>query len=121
MVLHDISSYDTFLFDFSSVTGEGYLIIEIGSPSTSRTDLIRTPIIEAGWVAVPFESIYSEPGRGPASVNILHLTFEAATPTFGFTLDEITLVPVPEPASYALAAGAASLACLALRRRRGTP
>jgi len=117
----DASPYDSFAFDFSDLIGTGDLVIEIGfGPSFYNETTLSTPITEPGWLEVPMEAINYSP-RGGDTLNAfhtIHFTFRATSPTFGFTLNEIALTTVPEPASAAALLGATVLAAATLRRKR---
>jgi len=117
----DASPYTFFAFDFTDLAGTGDIVIEIGfGPSIYRENTLSTPITEPGWLAVPMESInYSTRGGDTLNAfNSIHFTFRATSPTFGFTLNEIALTTVPEPASAAALLGVTVLAAATLRRRR---
>jgi len=119
--LFDASPYNAFTFDFTDLAGTGDIVIEIGfGPSIYNTTTLSTPITEPGWLAVPMESInYSTSGGDTLNAfKSIHFTFRATSPTFGFTLNEIALTTVPEPASAAVLLGGAVLAAATLRRRR---
>ena len=119
----DASPYDVFAFNFTNLVGTGDLVIEIGfGPSFYNETTLSTPITEPGWLAVPMEAInYSTRGGNTLNAfNSIHFTFRATSPTFGFTLNEIALTTVPEPASAAALLGATVLAAATVcRRRRG--
>jgi len=115
----DASPYTFFAFDFTDLAGTGDIVIEIGfGPSIYRENTLSTPITEPGWLAVPMEAInYSTRGGNTLNAfNSIHFTFRATSPTFGFTLNEIALTTVPEPASAAALLGATVLAAATLRR-----
>jgi hypothetical protein len=119
--IFDASPYTAFAFDFTDLVGTGDLVVEIGfGPSIYRETTLSTPITEPGWLAVPMEAInYSTRGGDTLSAfSSVHFTFRATSPTFGFTLNEIALTTVPEPASAAALLGATVLAAATLRRKR---
>lgn len=123
--LFDASLYNAFAFGFTDLVGTGDLVIEIGyGPNFYNEATISTPITEPGWLEVPMEAInYSTRGNNTLNAfSSIHFTFRAASPTFGFTLDEIALTAVPEPSSAAaLLGGFALFLASAGRRRRGQP
>ena len=117
---YDISGYSDFLFHFTEVTGTGFVVIQLGTQLVPDSETLRVPITEAGWLAVPFAqvNVNTVPFQNFDYFHNLHFTFEAQSQTFGFTLDEISLAAVPEPAHAALACGLLSAAWLASRHRR---
>ena len=119
--IFDASLYNAFTFDFTDLVGTGDIVIEIGfGPSIYNTTTLSTPITEPGWLAVPMEAInYSSRGGDTLNAfNSIHFTFRATSPTYGFTLNEIALTTVPEPASAAALLGGAVLAAATLRRKK---
>jgi len=91
-----IVGYSAFEFDFSAVTGAGFLIIELGSatavygPTTNRINLGGP-----GVVTVPFSQLNFGTNGSINSFNSLHFTFEAATEEFSISMNEIRVVPEP--------------------------
>ena len=113
---YDISGYSAFEFDFASVEGEGELIIDFGNGSAANSpSSLRVPFAEAGLLTVPVEMINLSSHSLDAFYGV-HFVFQATSPTFGFTLNEIRLVP--EPATWALLLGASALGLAMVRRHR---
>lgn len=106
--------YDALVFDFASVSGSGFIIVELGSPSdTYGPEVPRVPIDSAGSITFPFSELTFGTGGSVDSFNALQITFEAETEQFSFTLNEVRAVPEPS-AVYLAGIG---VLCL-LRRRR---
>ncbi len=71
-----------------------------------------------GEIVIPFSYLA---GADLAQVQEITISISRFEPGFTMVLDSFATAAIPEPASYAWGAGAASVACLALRRRRRTP
>jgi hypothetical protein len=96
-----ILGYSAFELDFSSVTGAGFLIIELGSETAIYgPSAYRISINNPGTVSVPFSNLNFGTNGSINSFNALHFTFEAATEQFSMSLNEIRVVP--EPSSFLL-------------------
>lgn len=111
-----IAGYDIFQFDFSQLQGQGNLIVELGNQSGFYGPTAqRISLSSSGIVSVPFDQLNFGSGGSVGSFSSLHVRFEAVSPEFSFTLEEIRLVPEP---SALLLVGVAGMA-LSLRRARG--
>lgn len=110
-----IMGYDHFEFEFSQIQGQGNLIIELGNPSDIYGPTAhRLSLSSSGIVSVPFDQLNFGSGGSIGSFSSLNIRFEAVSPEFSFTLEEIRLVPEP---SALLLVGVAGMA-LSLRRAR---
>lgn len=116
---YSLSTYSALTLDFSSVTGEGLLVIEMGFGE------LELPITEAGLVVVPFAEWIIPPDSQASfdSFPYLKLRWINVTQSAGFTLREIAAIPtaVPEPATYATLTSLAVLSTLMFRRPRRHP
>jgi len=110
---YDITRCTGFFLGFSELSGVGSLYVEVGSSDGSvgehHMDLTGPGDVFYSVTDVKPNSIHTVD-----SFNILRFIFEARSPRFSFTLNEIRLVPEPSGALLALVAAAGSLA----RRRR---
>lgn len=111
--LHSIAAYSAFILGFSQITGLGDLYIELGSTDTPSV-LVRLPLNAAGEYHYPVSDVYANPGHTLEAFSVLRFGFEARSPEFSFTLEEIRLVPEPSATFSAALAGM----LLTLRRRR---
>ena len=84
-----------FVLDFSSLTGTGSLIVELGRSNTPGPSTLRVDLNSAGEVVVPFSQWNIESGETISDFSALHFTFEAVSEQFSFTLNEINAVPEP--------------------------
>lgn len=108
--------YDAFEFEFSSLSGTGFLIAEIGSPSATYPSETtnRIALGSPGAVVLPFSDLNFGNNGSIDSFHVIHFVFEAESQEFSFGLDEIRVVP--EASTMLLIAfGAGSIL---LRRRR---
>jgi hypothetical protein len=108
--------YDAFEFDFSSLSGTGFLIAEIGSPSaTYPPDTTnRIALGASGVVTLPFSELNYGDSSTIGSFHSIHFVFEADSQEFSFGLNEIRVVP--EPSAWLLIGSGAG--ALLLRRHR---
>jgi len=112
---YDISDESYFILGFSQLSGVGSLYVEVGS-SSEPEGLLRLDLTAAGDLWYPVSGVRENSIHTVNSFNVLRFIFEARSPEFSFTLDEIRLVPEPSAALLGLAAGAGLLT----RRRRIT-
>ena len=112
-VMHDITDYTGFMLGFSNLSGVGSMYVEVGGQA-SQAQVNRISLTGAGDFFYPLDRVYENVGFSKDSFNILIFTFEATSPEFSFTLDEIRLIP--ETSSSALLG--ASLLLLGCRRTR---
>lgn len=113
---YNLLGYTGFVFDFSVMSGAGTLLVELGSGSAIYGPSARRITLNGpGEVFYSFADLNFGSGDSVDFFFAMHFAFEARSPEFSFTLDEIRLVPEPSGALLTLAAGAGLLA----RRRRG--
>ena len=117
MQVQSLAGFSGIFLGFTGLTGVGTLYVELGS-SLGIFDVQRVNLTGRGEVFYPISSIHANPGHTLEEFSVLKFTFEARTPEFSFTLDEIRLVPEPGSAACFLVAGAAGLS---VRRRRAIP
>ncbi len=110
---YDITGCTGFILGFSELSGVGSLYVEVGS-SDGIVGEHRVDLTGPGDVFYSVADVKPNSIHTVDSFNILRFVFEARSPEFSFTLDEIRLVPEPSGALPALAAGAGLL----VRRRR---
>jgi|GEM_PF-2486363 len=110
-----ILGFSDFELDFSSLSGQGNLIVELGSQSIPDGNTNRIALGSPGLLSIPFNQLNFGTNGSLGSFLALHFTFEAVSDNFTFELDEIRLVP--EPSSAVLLG--LGVAPLLLRRRRG--
>lgn len=108
--------YNAFEFDFSNLSGSGFLIVELGGGSTAvyGPSTNRISLNTSGVTTVPFSALNFGTSGSIASFTSLHFTFEADTEQFSMTLNDIRVVP--EPSVIALAMP--FLLTILLRRQR---
>jgi hypothetical protein len=107
--------YDAFEFDFTSLEGTGFLVVELGSPSAVYgPEANRVAIDTAGVVTLPFSQLNFANNGTLGSFDVITFTFEAESQEFSMTVNEIRAVP--EPSVLALATS--FLVTILLRRRR---
>jgi hypothetical protein len=111
--IHDITGYTGFILGFSNMSGVGYMYVEVGGQDL-QAQVNRINLTGAGDFFYPLDQVYENVGFTKDSFNILIFTFQATSPEFSFTLDEIRLVP--EASSSALLG--ATLLLLGSRRTR---
>jgi hypothetical protein len=110
---HSISNDGEFILGFSELSGVGTLYIELGG-SLGLEGVTRVDLIGPGELCYPVSSVYAGAGHSLDAFNVLTFRFEARSPEFSFTLDEIRLIPEPSTSLLALA-GAAGLLTRRLR------
>jgi hypothetical protein len=115
-VMHDITGYTGFILNFSNMLGAGSMYVEVGGQE-SLAQVNRINLIGTGDFFYPLDRVYENVGFTKDSFNILIFTFEATSPEFSFTLDEIRLVP--EASSSALLGCALLLVGFRRSRRQG--
>ena len=108
-----IAGCTDFILGFSELSGVGTLYVEMGS-SNGPSGTYRMDLTGPGNVFFPVSGVRLNPGHTLDAFTVLRFVFEARSPQFSFTLDEIRLVPEPSASVLALAAAAAGL----LGRRR---
>jgi hypothetical protein len=91
-------SNQAFSFNFSEVTGNGTIYIQLDTQLTVGSEDILVPISEAGRVIVPVDSFGIAPNSSLSSFQSINIDFEGRTPEFSFTLDEINVIPEPSTA-----------------------
>lgn len=95
---YDISGFSAYEFDFTSLSGSGFLIVELASSSSNYERLTtRIDLNSAGTLTVPFDSVNFGAGGSLDSFPATHFVFEAETEQFSFVLDEVRVVPEPSP------------------------
>jgi len=113
---YDITSYSGFILGFSQLSGMGNLYMEVGS-SDGTVGEHRLRLTGPGDVFYSVADIKPNSIHTVDSFNILRFIFEAQSPQFSFTLDEIRLVPEPSKTGLVLCAGGLLLS----RRSRMVP
>lgn len=92
---HSILGYSAFEFQFLSVSGTGFLIVELGSESIKNDSTLRVPISGSGALSVPFDQINFGSGGTLESFSTINFEFEGQSSDFTFALNEIRVVPEP--------------------------
>jgi hypothetical protein len=117
---YSILGFSGFLFEFSDVQGVGTLIVELGSGSAVYSpETHRVPITGPGLLFYSFDDLNFGFGGSVESFSAMHFVYEALSPEFSFTLDEIRLVP--EPGAVPLVAFGFGLLLLHRRGARRSP
>jgi hypothetical protein len=93
---YNLLGYNAFEFEFSSLSGVGFIIVELGRASDLYgSEVPRVRVDSAGTLTFPFEALAFGTAGSVESFEGLHITFEAESEQFSFTLDEIRIVPEP--------------------------
>jgi hypothetical protein len=117
---YSILGFSGFVFEFSDVQGVGALIVNLGSElAIYPPEAHRIPIIGPGALFYPIDQVNFGPRGSLDSFPALHFVYEAHSPEFSFTLDEIRLVP--EPGAVPFVAIGVGMLLLHRRRTRGRP
>lgn len=92
---YDLSAYDGLALDFSGVSGNGYILVEIDQDNSIYDPSISEIPIFSGTVIIPFSAIAIDSGSSVSSFRSLNFSFVSETDQLSFNLHEIRAVPEP--------------------------
>jgi hypothetical protein len=97
---YSILGQSAFEFEFSSVSGIGELIVEIGTSFVDQPGILRTELTEAGIVSVPFDNVNMGPWDTLDNFGSVLFRFGSTSSQFEFSLDQIRVVPEPSVLAF---------------------
>ena len=92
--------YDALVFDFTSVTGEGLLEIQVWDQDIDQ--MVRRSVTTPGQLVYPLEDLAA---NSLGSLDGMSISFTPVTDTFSFSLNEIIVVPEPSISVMLLSLG----------------